>query len=141
MRISNDPRVRASLRALESANGDTMRACLKASSVLPPAWQDATPNAAPSASVRETPEERPRPRLMLLGVFGVLGIVACPRLPPVANCAPGAMVCQGDQPRVCSASQRWEPAGDRPCSAVGGVCALDDAGVARCVRRGDGGGL
>jgi hypothetical protein len=76
-------------------------------------------------------------RMLLLCIAALLaGIVsACPRLPPVAGCTPGAQRCERDTPEVCSATQRWHRAGDLPCSAVGGVCAVHD-GIARCARDG-----
>lgn len=67
---------------------------------------------------------------MLVGL--ALAVVGCPRLPPVSGCAPTSQRCgPSGHPEVCSASQRWEPAGDVSCAAVGGVCVLE-AGVARC---------
>lgn len=54
-----------------------------------------------------------------------------PRLPPVSGCTPAAQSCRGDRPVVCSASQRWEPAGDRTCASVGGVCVVT-GDVAHC---------
>jgi hypothetical protein len=60
-------------------------------------------------------------------------VVACrPNLGPVAGCTPGASSCQGDRPSVCSQSQRWQPAGDVTCAAVGGACVVGDAGLAHC---------
>ena len=60
-------------------------------------------------------------------------VVACrPNLPPVSGCTPGASSCVGDSPAVCSASQRWQRAGDVSCAAVGGVCVVGDSGVAHC---------
>lgn len=62
----------------------------------------------------------------------VIALVAChPRLPPVSGCTPTAQSCRNGRPHVCSASQRWEPAGDRTCASVGGVCVVSD-GVAHC---------
>lgn len=54
-----------------------------------------------------------------------------PRLPPVSGCTPEEQSCRGDRPHICSASQRWEPAGDRSCASVGGVCVVS-SGVAHC---------
>lgn len=54
--------------------------------------------------------------------------IGCPRLPPVSGCTPTSQRCDGLRPQVCSASQRWEPAGDVPCD---GVCVVT-AGVAHC---------
>ena len=58
-------------------------------------------------------------------------LLAC--LPPPDGCTPHAYSCAGDRPRVCSATARWTFVGDLPCGSVGGACALDDAGLARCV--------
>lgn len=67
----------------------------------------------------------------------VLALVACagcqPRLPPVAGCRVAAYHCTDDgRAEVCSASQRWEPIGDRSCPSVGAVCVVDDGGPAHC---------
>lgn len=59
-------------------------------------------------------------------------LLGCPRLPPVSGCAPTSQACHNGRPVVCSASQRWEPVGDLACSAVGGACVVNDAGVAHC---------
>ena len=62
-----------------------------------------------------------------------LALVAChPNLPPVVGCRVGAYACIDGRPVVCSASQRWEPAGDRSCESVGAVCVIDDGGPAHC---------
>jgi hypothetical protein len=53
-----------------------------------------------------------------------LALTGCPRLPPVAGCQPEAQTCISDSPHVCSASQRWQRAGDLACAAVGGVCSV-----------------
>lgn len=59
-------------------------------------------------------------------------LCGCPRLPPVSGCTPTAQRCgPGGYPEVCSASARWEPAGDVRCA-----CVVTDAGVAVCVRDG-----
>ena len=62
--------------------------------------------------------------LVILAAVGLVGVTACPRLPPVSGCTPGAQRCEGDRPEVCSATRRWHPVGDVPCSAVGGVCVV-----------------
>lgn len=67
------------------------------------------------------------------------GLAACPRLPPVSGCTPRSQSCRDGAPYVCSASQRWEPAGDTTCAAVGGACEVNDAGVAFCAPVRDGG--
>ena len=69
----------------------------------------------------------------------VLVLVACagcsPRLPPVSGCRVAAYHCTDDgRPEVCSASQRWEPIGDAPCSRVGAVCVAPTDGPAHCAR-------
>lgn len=68
--------------------------------------------------------------VLLLGA--ALLLVGCPKLPPVSGCTPTAQSCRDGIPHVCSASQRWEPAGEVSCSRVGGVCVVGDAGVAHC---------
>jgi len=68
----------------------------------------------------------------LLALAVVAGLDAChPRLPPVSGCTPEEQSWRGDRPHICSASQRWEPAGDRTCASVGGVCVVS-SGVAHC---------
>ena len=63
----------------------------------------------------------------------VLALAAChPALPPAEGCRTGAYVCRGDRPYVCSATGRYEPAGDTTCAAVGAACSLLDGGVAAC---------
>lgn len=68
----------------------------------------------------------------------VLAFIACagcrPNLPPQTTCRVGSYVCVNDQPRVCSASQRFEPVGDAPCSRVGAVCVAPTDGPAHCAR-------
>ena len=60
-----------------------------------------------------------------------------PQLPPVSGCAPHVYACHDGAPYVCSASRRWEPAGDiAPCP---GACTINDAGVAFCAPLVDGG--
>lgn len=77
-----------------------------------------------------------------LVVLAALGLVVCamlqgcPRLPPVSGCEPGTQRCSEDRPEVCSATHRWHPVGDLPCSAVGGRCV--EGISAHCVP-GDGG--
>lgn len=69
-------------------------------------------------------------------------LAACrPALGPVAGCVPGAASCEGNAPAICSASQRWERAGDPgvTCVHVGGVCVVSDAGVPHCAPRPDAG--
>ena len=78
--------------------------------------------------------------LRIFAALAVLGAasVACPKLPPTANCTPLAHSCRGDRPSVCSSAQRWEPAGDVACSAVGAVC-QEEEGRAFCARVTDAG--
>ena len=59
-------------------------------------------------------------RLILLALL----LLACPRLPPVSGCNPGAQACLANAPHICSTSQRWQRAGDLACAAVGGVCSV-----------------
>lgn len=53
--------------------------------------------------------------------------VACrTSLPPVSGCTVGAWRCTDDgRPETCSASSRWEPAGERSCAATGSVCVVE----------------
>lgn len=76
--------------------------------------------------------------VLMAVVMAALGIGCGPRLPPVSGCNPMAQACINDRPHVCSASQRWQPAGDLACSAVGGVCAVA-SGRAYCAAATDGG--
>lgn len=64
----------------------------------------------------------------------VAGVVAmgCPNWNRPACTTPGAYSCVADQPRWCSTTHELTPVGDEPCAAQGRVCALNDAGVARC---------
>jgi len=67
----------------------------------------------------------------------VLAFIACagchPNLPPVSGCRVAAYHCTDDgRAEVCSASQRWEPIGNRTCASVGAVCVVDDGGPAHC---------
>lgn len=76
--------------------------------------------------------------LLVIGLIG-LALDGChPRLPPVSGCTPAAQSCRDGRPHICSASQRWEPAGDRTCASVGGVCVVT-GGVAHCALASDGG--
>jgi hypothetical protein len=56
---------------------------------------------------------------------------------------PGAQTCRNDQPFTCGATTppRWTPVGDEPCSRQGRTCRVDEAGVAFCSQRVDGGAL
>lgn len=72
------------------------------------------------------------PIVAVLLTLAVIALDAChPRLPPVSGCEPEEQSCRGDRPHICSASQRWEPAGDRTCASVGGVCVVTGR-VAHC---------
>lgn len=76
----------------------------------------------------------PVARAVIVLVLATIIATQCgchPRLPPVSGCTPTAQSCVADRPHVCSASQRLEPAGDRTCASVGGVCVVT-AGVAHC---------
>lgn len=89
------------------------------------------PTTHPDALDRILPALAGLAALMLLALFA-LPLVAChPRLPPVSGCEPEEQSCRGDRPHICSASQRWEPAGDRTCASVGGVCVVTGR-VAHC---------
>lgn len=63
-----------------------------------------------------------------------LAVASChPNLPPVSDCRVGVWRCSPDgRPEVCSASSRWEPAGERTCQSVGAVCVVTDGGPAHC---------
>jgi len=76
---------------------------------------------------------------LVLALAVLVALHGChPRLPPVSGCAPRVYDCRDGRPVVCSASQRWEPIGDVPCSSVGGVCAVRDGGsLALCERARD----
>lgn len=67
-------------------------------------------------------------RVRALLLLATVALAACPHLPPVSGCQPTAQSCDGNRPRVCSASQRWEPVGDLPCS---GACVVT-ANIAHC---------
>ena len=65
-----------------------------------------------------------------------LALQGCPPWERPACGSPRAYQCVNGQPHVCSPSQRLTPIGDQPCAAIGGACALDDAGVAHCMAGG-----
>ena len=70
---------------------------------------------------------------MLFALVGAMDAGCHPALPPVAGCVAGVYRCApSGAPEVCSASSRWEPAGDRSCASVGAVCVVDDGGPAHC---------
>jgi len=73
-----------------------------------------------------------------LALAFALSSAACPHLPPTSGCEPTAQTCIAGSPHVCSASQRWERAGDLACAAVGASCLVLE-GVARCVPATDAG--
>jgi hypothetical protein len=78
-------------------------------------------------------EHHPQSRSRVAPLVAVALLLACrPNLPPVSGCTPGASACVGDSPAVCSASQRWQRAGDTTCAAIGGVCVVGDGGIAHC---------
>lgn len=135
MKLLNDSRIEDGLRALESATRRVGAVCDSVTARR--AASAPAPREQPARVGRTTQPTPIRPRTptpigLALIVVGAAVTVACPRLPPVSGCTVGTMICEGDRPRVCSASQRWEPAGDVTCHAVGGACALNDAGVAHC---------
>lgn len=74
--------------------------------------------------------------LVVLAAVGLVAVTACPRLPPVSDCAPASYRCREDRPEVCSTTRRWHPVGDQPCSAVGARCSLEPDGLAVCVSDG-----
>lgn len=141
VKLLNNPRIDAALRAMDRATAralDVNQSARARRPANPCAVERSTPT--PCMGVASPSEPTPRlhgERTSVVGVVGVVGVLlvsaaGCPRLPPVSGCTVGSMSCENDRPRVCSASQRWQPAGDRPCSYVGGVCVVDGAGTARC---------
>ena len=67
--------------------------------------------------------------------LALLSIGCHPNLPPVAGCVAGVYRCApSGAPEVCSASSRWEPIGNAPCSRVGAVCVAPTDGPAHCAR-------
>lgn len=59
-------------------------------------------------------------------ILAALALAACrPNLGPVVGCTPGAASCVDGAPAICSASQRWQRAGDVRCAEVGGECVTD----------------
>jgi hypothetical protein len=150
MKLLNDPQIESSLRALERATARTNDVCQTTRAGRPANPRGTATRSTPTPAMgvarasAPTPTRPARLGTRVVGVVGVgggvvvVGLLAsvsgCPRLPPVSGCTVGTMSCEGDRPRVCSASQRWEFAGDRPCSAVGGVCVVDDVGTAHCGR-------
>ena len=65
--------------------------------------------------------------------------VGCPNWNRPACTTPGVYSCVANQPRWCSTTHELTPVGDEPCASQGRVCALTDAGIARCARLSDGG--
>ena len=66
-------------------------------------------------------------------ILAALALAACrPNLGPVVGCTPGAASCVDGAPAICSASQRWQRAGDVRCAEVFGRCVVTDAGTAHC---------
>ena len=70
-------------------------------------------------------------------------LTGCPNWNRAACPTPGAYSCEHDQPHYCArATHELTPIGDEPCGMQPGrVCALSDAGVARCALATDGGAL
>ena len=137
-----DAEARAALLAIENA---ALRAALARLGASPAAVVEAA--AVGRAPSLPNPQSGRAPVEVLLAIVVGLSVVlplgialtGCPKLPPVSGCAPMSQRCSASgAPEVCSASQRWEPAGDLACAAVGGACVVDDAGVASCTRA-DGG--
>ena len=72
---------------------------------------------------------------MLFALVGAMDAGCHPALPPVAGCVAGVYRCApSGAPEVCSASSRWEPIGNAPCSRVGAVCVAPTDGPAHCAR-------
>ena len=73
-------------------------------------------------------------------------LVGCPNWNRPACPTPGIFSCVAGQPHYCAPTRELTPIGDEPCGLQGRVCALNDAGVARCALNpdaavGDGGAL
>ena len=140
--VTPDSALRAAELAVENA---ALRAALARLGASPAAVVEAA--AVGRAPSLPNPQSGRAPVEVLLAIVVGLSVVlplgialtGCPKLPPVSGCAPMSQRCSASgAPEVCSASQRWEPAGDLACAAVGGACVVDDAGVASCTRA-DGG--
>lgn len=129
------PRLGQLLRAGRKIGTDVMPfvGALVGALVGRPVHEDTPPPPQPRAAERGS--ARPGALLVvvvLLWAGLAVELQGCPRLPPVSGCTPTSQRCgPSGHPEVCSASQRWEPAGDVSCAAVGGVCVLE-AGVAHC---------
>lgn len=64
----------------------------------------------------------------------------CPDWQRPACTTPGAYACVQGQPHYCArATHELTPVGDESCAAQGRACAINDAGIALCVRASDGG--
>ena len=59
-------------------------------------------------------------------------LTGCPNWNRPACPTPGVYSCVGNQPHYCAPTKELTPMGDEPCGLQGRVCALNDAGVARC---------
>lgn len=66
--------------------------------------------------------------LCLVMVF----LVGCPNWNRPECPTPGIFSCVAGQPHYCAPTKELTPIGDEPCRNQGRVCALNDAGVARC---------
>lgn len=82
----------------------------------------------------------PHTARLTLAAALVAAVAGCPNWNRPTCPTPGAYSCDHDQPHYCArATHELTPIGDEPCSAQGRVCALSDAGVARCALATDGG--
>lgn len=75
--------------------------------------------------------------LCIAGLGAVLS--GCPNWNRPECPTPGVYSCAGDQPHYCAPTKELTPIGDEPCGLQGRVCALNDAGVARCAPAPDSG--
>lgn len=158
MKILNDDAVRSGEDALRNSSRDlnavldrVSRACRAPEPTPQPSVPQPSTLDAHPYRVTTRPAPLPRAdwsaRLRAAAVVGCIllasGTIAatCGSMPPVSGCTPFTQRCNPatGRPEVCSATQRWQPAGNLSCVAVGGVCAVDDAGVAYCGRAPDGG--
>ena len=108
-------------------------------SIVPPAPVAPAP-VAPRDGQRGSADVRSLAAAAVVALCVGAALGGCPNWQRPACGTPGAYSCAADQPHVCAPTSReLTPIGDESCSRQGRVCALSDAGVARCVRATDGG--
>ena len=138
----NHPSIVLAMAGLRDATENTHAACNRVCNPGDRSTPFDEPPRVPvrPSSLRGSTMRTATMRLLVMCVGGSLMLGSmCQRLPPVSGCTVGEHRCAGDRPEVCSASLRWEPAGDRPCRDVGGACVVGDAGIAHCAPAQDGG--